>query len=334
VVFNDGTIPRELQFEAWHEALRPVFDCTPLKDTRELTVEYEGYLVDNLIFNTVRFDEQFFSRDASHIDDGANDCLSVQFYKRGSIRGEVEGHDLLMQPDRISIQDFACSYSGTSESSTSLGVLIPRHLIHCHDRIHKDKPVFSWALNSPQGRLLRHALESIWASLPETKAHEAPAMAAGFVGLLNGLLSAEISREEKAALRTASFAAVRDYIQSNMHRPDLSVTEICGAFNCSRPTLYRLFHEYGGVQSYIRDQRLNRCFHELVRNRYTKKRIGRIAEQWGFSDPAHFSRLFRKTYGTSPSAMAGCASAEHAAKKEGSFVSEDSARLNSWLLNL
>jgi AraC-like DNA-binding protein len=239
-----------------------------------------------------------------------------------------------MQPDRISIQDFACSYSGTSESSTSLGVLIPRHLIHCHDRIHKDKPVFSWSLNSPQGLLLRHALESIWASLPDTTTHEAPAMAAGFVGLLNGLLSAEISREEKAAMQSASFAAIRDYIRANMHRPDLSATEICKAFNCSRPTLYRLFQEHGGVQSYIRNQRLNRCYHELVRNRYTKKRIGQIAEQWGFSDPGHFSRLFRKTYGTSPSEMAGCSRAMHPSTTDGQFVSADSARLNNWLQNL
>ncbi|KAK1184489.1 helix-turn-helix transcriptional regulator [Streptomyces sp. NBS 14/10] len=44
-------------------------------------------------------------------------------------------------------------------------------------------------------------------------------------------------------------------------------------------------------------RRLERCRHDLANPRLNAHPIRAIAERWGFTNPTHFSRLFRATYG-------------------------------------
>ncbi|MFF4384997.1 helix-turn-helix transcriptional regulator [Kitasatospora sp. NPDC001547] len=52
--------------------------------------------------------------------------------------------------------------------------------------------------------------------------------------------------------------------------------------------------------AWIRRRRLERCRLDLANPRLNARPIQAIAERWGFSDPAHFSRLFRAAYGIPP----------------------------------
>ena len=76
---------------------------------------------------------------------------------------------------------------------------------------------------------------------------------------------------------------------------------LCGLFRISRTQLYRLFEPLGGVARYIQEQRLVRACAELSNPAHDHRRIYEIAFAWGFSSEAHFSRLFRHTFGQSPS---------------------------------
>jgi AraC-like DNA-binding protein len=206
-----------------------------------------------------------------------------------------------MDPGRISIHDFAHSYCGVGETSEQYGVVIPRHLLGAQDRIYRH-PMFSWGVDSPQGRLLISALGAIWRELPRATQAEAGALASGFVGLLNGLLAAEPDPAERAQVERAALSAMKEFLRANLHRTDLSAEVLCRQFHCSRATLYRLFREDGGVMAYLRDLRLGRCFRELaLGSGGSGKRVGEVAERWGFYDSSHFHRLFRKRFGIAPS---------------------------------
>lgn len=91
------------------------------------------------------------------------------------------------------------------------------------------------------------------------------------------------------------------FIEQNLSRP-LRVDDIARHVTISKRQLERLFrHETGmGVQAFSRMLRLKYGLWLLAQSRLT---IDEIAGDCGFSDASHFSRLVRRTFGLSPSAI-------------------------------
>ena len=94
---------------------------------------------------------------------------------------------------------------------------------------------------------------------------------------------------------------LRDYLDDNLIRRDLSVEHLVERFQCSRATLYRLFKDDGGIKRYLTDQWLARSFHDLAVPGPSGQRVKDVAESWGFSNPSHFNRLFRQRFDIKPS---------------------------------
>lgn len=92
----------------------------------------------------------------------------------------------------------------------------------------------------------------------------------------------------------------RRHIEENLHRKDLTPARLTRDLHISRSQLYRQFGASGGVEGYIRRRRLRRCLLTLCDPRHSERRIGDIAYEMGFTDEAHFSRLFRHAFGLSP----------------------------------
>jgi AraC-like DNA-binding protein len=92
------------------------------------------------------------------------------------------------------------------------------------------------------------------------------------------------------------------YIAERLCDPDLDPAAIARAHFMSVRRLHRLFARQGtSVTQRIRQQRLERCRHDLARPRGPAS-ISDISRRWGFTDLATFSRAFRSAYRTTPSA--------------------------------
>jgi AraC-like DNA-binding protein len=140
--------------------------------------------------------------------------------------------------------------------------------------------------------------------------------------------------DPKTALRATCRLAVMDYIEANLADHQLSPERLVSVFRMSRATLYRLFEEEGGVAALIQTRRLDRCFVELARSggRGRVVGIGEIAYTYGFGSEAHFSRIFRRRFGISPSAARNSKPAPYHDSVAGSMP--DSQRLSQWLSSL
>jgi len=57
------------------------------------------------------------------------------------------------------------------------------------------------------------------------------------------------------------------------------------------------------VCEWIREKRLDRCRRDLGDPALASETVFSIAVRWGFTSQAHFSRLFRATYGVTPSEL-------------------------------
>ena len=89
---------------------------------------------------------------------------------------------------------------------------------------------------------------------------------------------------------------VRVIIKNNLLSRDLDATFICEALNISRSSLFRLFDGRGGIESYIRSQRIKQV--RLALLKYGNRvRVKDLARYWHFSDSSHLGRVFRQAYG-------------------------------------
>ena len=93
---------------------------------------------------------------------------------------------------------------------------------------------------------------------------------------------------------------VFQYIEARLGDADMTPASIAAGNGISLRYLYLLFNDHETtVAGWIRQRRLARCRSELANTRSTRT-ISEIAYKWGFSDAAHFSRLFKSAYGIAP----------------------------------
>ena len=104
-----------------------------------------------------------------------------------------------------------------------------------------------------------------------------------------------------APRQAALLQQIKQHVEDRLTDPGLSPTSIAAAHHISPRYLRKVFAGEGdSVTRWIRSRRLERCRRDLVRAELADQPISAVAAHWGFPDPAHFSRLFRSTYGQSP----------------------------------
>ena len=92
--------------------------------------------------------------------------------------------------------------------------------------------------------------------------------------------------------------AAEEHIRANLDDAGLTPDSVGRAVGISRRRVYELFAREGvGVAEYIRAARLDRVRQTLADPDSQARSIGAIAAGAGFPNQAHFSRLFRQTYG-------------------------------------
>jgi AraC family transcriptional regulator, positive regulator of tynA and feaB len=96
---------------------------------------------------------------------------------------------------------------------------------------------------------------------------------------------------------------IHDYIETHLCDPTLTPKDCAQALQISERYLYRILASHGERFSEIQlRERLDASAERLRDPRFSRYQIASIAYQCGFKDPAHFSRVFSKRFGVTPSA--------------------------------
>ncbi len=100
----------------------------------------------------------------------------------------------------------------------------------------------------------------------------------------------------------AMLVRVKDHALRHLADPELSPQTIAAAHHVSVRYLHKLFEsEATTLTKWIQTQRLAMCRRDLARPSLRGPGVASVARRWGFTSPAHFSRVFRAAYGMSPS---------------------------------
>ncbi len=102
--------------------------------------------------------------------------------------------------------------------------------------------------------------------------------------------------------RAASINTIKTFIEQNLQNTGLDTYYIAQHAGLSARYINKLFEEEGtSLIRYVWKRRLENCSKDIKNPVYTNQRMSDIAFRWGFNDAAHFSRAFKKQFGSSPS---------------------------------
>ncbi|QIB42380.1 helix-turn-helix domain-containing protein [Streptomyces aureoverticillatus] len=100
----------------------------------------------------------------------------------------------------------------------------------------------------------------------------------------------------------ALLARIQSFIHHHLADPALSPQAVADAHHISLRRLQQVLATAGMTPAtLIRRKRLERCRRALADPAQSARTIQTIAARWGFTNHAHFTRLFRTAYGMSPS---------------------------------
>ncbi|WP_254885799.1 helix-turn-helix domain-containing protein [Streptomyces sp. NA02950] len=159
------------------------------------------------------------------------------------------------------------------------------------------------------GAMLADFLTRLATEVDGLRPSDAPRLGTVLLDLLTALLAHELDAGDGVnapaitpeSRRRTLFLRIEDFVQRNLHRPELSPASVAAAHHISLRYLYRLFEQEGHtVSAWIRGQRLERCCRDLADPAQSDTPIHAIAARWGFSHAADFSRAFRGAYGVAP----------------------------------
>jgi len=146
--------------------------------------------------------------------------------------------------------------------------------------------------------LFRAYLDQVWDQAPGMNAQEAEAARAALVALAVGAIRAEEGLATDGSVLGVLRARLNDWITDNIRQGPIRVADLAAAHNVSIRTVHRAFSSTGDTMtSVVRSRRLTAARDDIVRTQLT---MTAIANRWGFYDPSHLAREFRRHYGLSP----------------------------------
>lgn len=302
-VFDARNLPHSEGFAVWRQSVLPLFepelDGTP---PQQFFARVEGFNLRRLVFCLSEFSAQRYLRRRGHCAGEASDSVLIQLYLSGGYVGHNANRPVRVGPGDVSLLDLAHSLETRAEASSALSLVVPRELLSAF--MGTDYPIPGTVISgsSVLGGILAHHLTTVWHALHSAHAGEEDGISKTLLGAVAGAFAGQNADEACApALRTAAIDTICAYIDRNLASEELTTEHLCRQFACSRARLYRLFEPLGGVAGYIRQARLERCRRELADPQLRSRSVTDVAMRWGFSSQSHFCRLFRRTFGLTPS---------------------------------
>lgn len=245
------------------------------------------------------------NRSAEHVRNFQEHSLIVGLQLGGNALIIQDGRSAALSPGDIAFYTTASPYSIIADDQmVCMGVKLPPALLTVQDGL--IEKVTARCL-SPDNTLKKALVEILRTAIgPDSTLSEATypltaRMLGDMVSVmcvneaeLLGLVDVPQSDEDV-------IAEVLAYSHTNLANPDLSAAEIAAACHVSVRTLYRLLAGKGiKLSAWIRAQRLEKCRYSLSDPQLAQLPVSQIGARWGFTNPAHFSTLFREQFGMPP----------------------------------
>ncbi|WP_146003576.1 helix-turn-helix domain-containing protein [Kineobactrum sediminis] len=299
--FVPGEIPRQYHLQLWRQACGFGTRVEPLEEQWRFLGTTSTWHAGDLVFMHAHTSPTQYRRTPQHTRPGRKGCVMLKLLLQGSHNSVIDDrHHFHARVGNITVQDWLQPFTTATSACEMLSVMVPRDLLRSSSLMNTRAPVTVWCADSTEYLLLKSALFTMRAQLEQATAEQARVLAAGFIGLLDGLLLNDRELLRHQYTDDSRLNLMKQYLNQHLQERGLGPERLVAIFHCSRATLYRLFQPDGGVAAYIQKQRLQQCLHELSRmQRGHQGLLDALATTWGFSTVGTFARQFKKHFGIS-----------------------------------
>ncbi|GGH01106.1 hypothetical protein GCM10007420_16440 [Glycocaulis albus] len=304
-VFCTSSAPPEARFEAWRESVGVIYEVSRegAPQGRAFHARVESLIIDGIVLNRCTAGGQSFARPAARCATDGLDHYMIQLFLAGSVEMARGRRRVNGRRGQLIALDLADTLDSVNTDFDLLNVFIPRRRLSALLRTPDSLQGVTADTGTGAGKLLADYIVSLYRSGATLGEAEEATCATVLLELAAMAFNASgESGHYQPDWHDHSLALkARMVIGRNLHVRELTPQMIASALNVSRARLYRAFRDIGGVNETIREMRLRRCFSELVSPANTHRPVANIADQWGFTDPSHFARVFRSRFGVTAS---------------------------------
>ncbi|WP_040167552.1 AraC-like ligand-binding domain-containing protein [Microbacterium gorillae] len=265
----------------------------------------QGQMLDRIGLTEVVADPHVVERTWRLCADGgtpANYKISLMLSGSGYLC--QDGRDVLLNPGDLAIYDTTRPYTlAFDDSFRSIIAMFPKSFVPLDETSVGRLTARTLGGDDPMGAIVASMLRQATGQLGLLTPAVGGRLAHTMVDLVSILLREQLETDPDPRQETL-LARIRDHILANLDDPALGPGSIAAAHYISVRYLHAVFQREGTtVAAHIRQLRLERCRDDLTDPRLADETVTRVASRWSFSDAAHFSRLFKATYGETPSAF-------------------------------
>lgn len=303
--FSTDTVAPAQRYSYWRDAVCSTFVPLDVQCDSRLPFHSELSVRSTAGFDliAVRGSAQQVRRSSRMIDADGSECLIVMAQHQGEgVALQQGGSPVRLYPGSLALLDsrrpYTLEFPGGFEQ-TVLKLPWAQLARHAGPALARRTPALPQ--QSRLGALAHHAIGAL-ASEPN------PVNALTLGGVVIELLvlalgeAGDAATDPPARMQALRVAWARAHIASSLHDPALSPAGVARAQGVSLRLLQRLFARQGQqLAECIAEQRLQRCRAALQDPSRAGHSITEIALDWGFNDPGHFAKVFRRRFGCSPS---------------------------------
>ncbi|MFI2779263.1 AraC-like ligand-binding domain-containing protein [Streptomyces sp. ALB3] len=214
------------------------------------------------------------------------------------------GRECVLRPGEFALYESIAPYTLLFDEGVDHHFLrFPRAALALPDRLLRDTGAVALGPDNPVARLAFTYFSQLAASGELHQGPHAEAVVEPSVDLLRAVLTSQRgdSALARAPLEATLGLRVTQYVREHLADPDLSAARIASAHGISVRHLYAVLSRSGiSLGDWIRTRRLAECRRELAGPYGRLRTIAATGRRWGFVNAAHFSKVFRQTYGISP----------------------------------
>lgn len=296
-------IERARQWEECVSRIFPALDITPLE-----RVAFQGRIDWRQIcafqISDLELVAQRAVRTKRHVEAATDDLVQINFQLAGEGVVEQCGRTAITRPGEFviyhSLRPYEMRFGGAFRQ---ISIEMPSELLRREFGSFEAFTAITISGSRGLGRFLYDFVRSLARDDLPFEARAASRIQSHVVDLLvTGLVAVQADEKPSGlARRERALSEVKRYIRANLRDPELSPRRVANAQNMSLRNLYLLFEqEDEPIARWIQNARLERSKADLEAHSHDNRSVSDIAFGWGFSDSAHFSRVFRQRFRMSP----------------------------------
>lgn len=310
--FSTDAVAASERFALWEEATDQSHMRNRLRsnDHDNFRARMRGLGLGEVQVAALAYPHLEITRTAKLIRQSDPEVYQINYFLGGQGSVSLDRRDVMLGAGDLVVMDSSRPYRGDVHADpgrwSHVTVQCPRGLLPLPERSVQRLLGVSISGRSGMGGVFARWLSDLNARADEFAPADIPTLASVTVDLLASVMAHCLETEgalSPEARRTALRAQVIAFVERNLTDPDLTPQAVAEAHHISRRLLQQLLAEDGtSPAAWIRHRRLEHCRLDLANPRLNARPIQAIAARWGFTNPVHFSRLFRAAYGIPPRA--------------------------------